>query len=117
MTFANGYLRGQDPERKPASSKIVPTGLAGRGGSARSEEHTSELQSHSDLVCRLLLEKKKDRNEKRNPTTTSHTGDWRKHNRHHNEYQAYNPPGQMAHTEQEASSTSACTRQPNNECS
>src|SRR5947207_8225971 len=27
--------------------------------SARSEEHTSELQSHSDLVCRLLLEKKK----------------------------------------------------------
>src|SRR5437588_7070254 len=28
----------------------------------RSEEHTSELQSHSDLVCRLLLEKKKTRN-------------------------------------------------------
>src|SRR5436190_9715595 len=28
---------------------------------ARSEEHTSELQSHSDLVCRLLLEKKNDR--------------------------------------------------------
>src|SRR5438034_8886430 len=27
----------------------------------RSEEHTSELQSHSDLVCRLLLEKKKDK--------------------------------------------------------
>src|SRR5947207_10764095 len=29
--------------------------------SARSEEHTSELQSHSDLVCRLLLEKKKQK--------------------------------------------------------
>src|SRR5438034_3014499 len=28
----------------------------------RSEEHTSELQSHSDLVCRLLLEKKKKHN-------------------------------------------------------
>src|SRR5438034_7865690 len=28
-------------------------------GEKRSEEHTSELQSHSDLVCRLLLEKKK----------------------------------------------------------
>src|SRR5438034_1946456 len=28
----------------------------------RSEEHTSELQSHSDLVCRLLLEKKKESN-------------------------------------------------------
>src|SRR5947207_6022208 len=27
-------------------------------GEPRSEEHTSELQSHSDLVCRLLLEKK-----------------------------------------------------------
>src|SRR5260221_6645384 len=27
----------------------------------RSEEHTSELQSHSDLVCRLLLEKKKNK--------------------------------------------------------
>src|SRR5260221_9764320 len=30
----------------------------------RSEEHTSELQSHSDLVCRLLLEKKKKKNDK-----------------------------------------------------
>src|SRR5437773_9026064 len=29
------------------------------GHRARSEEHTSELQSHHDLVCRLLLEKKK----------------------------------------------------------
>src|SRR5947207_11753634 len=29
------------------------------GAALRSEEHTSELQSHSDLVCRLLLEKKK----------------------------------------------------------
>src|SRR5437773_8685150 len=29
------------------------------GGRCRSEEHTSELQSHHDLVCRLLLEKKK----------------------------------------------------------
>src|SRR5438034_7964232 len=35
---------------------------------ARSEEHTSELQSHSDLVCRLLLEKKK---KKTNPTLHS----------------------------------------------
>src|SRR5438034_10203684 len=30
----------------------------------RSEEHTSELQSHSDLVCRLLLEKKKKKKRK-----------------------------------------------------
>src|SRR5437667_10911484 len=34
------------------------------GAGRRSEEHTSELQSHHDLVCRLLLEKKKtSRNE------------------------------------------------------
>src|SRR5947207_12731921 len=32
---------------------------AAPGQHERSEEHTSELQSHSDLVCRLLLEKKK----------------------------------------------------------
>src|SRR5438034_3793934 len=35
----------------------LPTDLTAR--KKRSEEHTSELQSHSDLVCRLLLEKKK----------------------------------------------------------
>src|SRR5437588_2636636 len=33
----------------------------------RSEEHTSELQSHSDLVCRLLLEKKKKKKIKNRP--------------------------------------------------
>src|SRR5438034_4796243 len=36
-----------------------PRARADRPGRVRSEEHTSELQSHSDLVCRLLLEKKK----------------------------------------------------------
>src|SRR5438132_2795302 len=36
--------------RRKRNGTIVPR---------RSEEHTSELQSHSDLVCRLLLEKKK----------------------------------------------------------
>src|SRR5208283_6187393 len=36
------------------------SGMApGQSASARSEEHTFELQSHHDLVCRLLLEKKK----------------------------------------------------------
>src|SRR5438034_4323653 len=41
---------------------------------ARSEEHTSELQSHSDLVCRLLLEKKKKKeNNLRNKQITTHT--------------------------------------------
>src|SRR5437868_13133578 len=35
-------------------------------GRERSEEHTSELQSRFDLVCRLLLEKKKTKNKKNN---------------------------------------------------
>src|SRR2546427_7696144 len=39
---------------------------------ARSEEHTSELQSQSNLVCRLLLEKKKTIHSK-NPTTNPTT--------------------------------------------
>src|SRR2546429_6424374 len=34
----------------------------------RSEEHTSELQSRLHLVCRLLLEKKKNRQDRREPT-------------------------------------------------
>src|SRR5947207_11807571 len=37
----------------------------------RSEEHTSELQSHSDLVCRLLLEKKKGCTFKQSRTANS----------------------------------------------
>src|SRR4051812_49795047 len=36
--------------------------LARRAARGRSEEHTSELQSHVNLVCRLLLEKKKKQN-------------------------------------------------------
>src|SRR2546430_10910046 len=37
----------------------MKAGHSGWGANARSEEHTSELQSQSNLVCRLLLEKKK----------------------------------------------------------
>src|SRR3712207_7207745 len=49
--------------RHPAA---YPEGLLrlaarGAGGPVRSEEHTSELQSRQYLVCRLLLEKKKDK--------------------------------------------------------
>src|SRR5260370_28782661 len=41
-------------------AQVVPD-LDTRHEQLRSEEHTSELQSHLNLVCRLLLEKKKDR--------------------------------------------------------
>src|SRR5438034_3757344 len=52
---------------RPAINSVLGQRPASTGGdqrgsdilSPRSEEHTSELQSHSDLVCRLLLEKKK----------------------------------------------------------
>src|SRR2546427_7145811 len=45
-------------------------------GIARSEEHTSELQSQSNLVCRLLLEKKKKKKEKtRGHTSGTYTTD------------------------------------------
>src|SRR5690242_21418705 len=55
------------PGRSPSRGRSAGSGSAprsGRAGSAarrrpRSEEHTSELQSHVNLVCRLLLEKKK----------------------------------------------------------
>src|SRR5690349_24220135 len=42
-----------------SSGTVTPPGRCGRSSSGRSEEHTSELQSRRDLVCRLLLEKKK----------------------------------------------------------
>src|SRR5260221_9974012 len=50
-----------DAEREaPARQVIEARDLLGQDQRVvRSEEHTSELQSHSDLVCRLLLEKKK----------------------------------------------------------
>src|SRR2546427_5708909 len=44
---------------RPAPGDGAPVPGGPRAGSRRSEEHTSELQSQSNLVCRLLLEKKK----------------------------------------------------------
>src|SRR5207237_3888826 len=46
-------------------------------GKVRSEEHTSELQSHLNLVCRLLLEKKKNNTRKREPLGVQHESDER----------------------------------------
>src|SRR2546427_4763025 len=50
-----------NPARRRAAYRYRPPGARGgrlRGRNGRSEEHTSELQSQSNLVCRLLLEKK-----------------------------------------------------------
>src|SRR5207302_4832635 len=56
---AFAYQRRPEPPHRPAHDA-----LAGRSPPARlrSEEHTSELQSRENLVCRLLLEKKKKNN-------------------------------------------------------
>src|SRR5688572_33285899 len=43
----------------------APAGAPRTGAPRRSEEHTSELQSQSNLVCRLLLEKKKKKTKKK----------------------------------------------------
>src|SRR5438034_2374962 len=53
------------------SVDVAAAGTAGERGrrADRSEEHTSELQSHSDLVCRLLLEKKKNKTQTTRVTT------------------------------------------------
>src|SRR5204862_7777919 len=54
--FANCSLKASKLPNEPLiASAIAPVGAP----PARSEEHTSELQSRRDLVCRLLLEKKK----------------------------------------------------------
>src|SRR5207302_9311133 len=48
----------------PERSRTVPPSAPREGGGSRprrSEEHTSELQSRENLVCRLLLEKKKNK--------------------------------------------------------
>src|SRR5437667_6420347 len=47
------------PTPVPTSTSRSPPCSVASGSWTRSEEHTSELQSHHDLVCRLLLEKKK----------------------------------------------------------
>src|SRR5438132_2595984 len=56
---------GQDSVKTARRSSPSP------GRSSRSEEHTSELQSHSDLVCRLLLEKKKNKKITQDTTYTA----------------------------------------------
>src|SRR5260221_9337491 len=54
-----GGALAYDPKGHRVDGGRVRAGDLRQPGVLRSEEHTSELQSHSDLVCRLLLEKKK----------------------------------------------------------
>src|SRR5688572_31685321 len=63
ITQSKGFKHGSVDRKKDAPlapSEISVTDIA----KTRSEEHTSELQSQSNLVCRLLLEKKKKKKKK-----------------------------------------------------
>src|SRR3712207_7844728 len=55
LRSTRGRVDGSEPDLR----------CAGAGAGARSEEHTSELQSRQYLVCRLLLEKKKKKTNRR----------------------------------------------------
>src|SRR5438034_4461381 len=60
--FRSWKATGVHRSRRELAAALPRKSTPGCGPSSdrgRSEEHTSELQSHSDLVCRLLLEKKK----------------------------------------------------------
>src|SRR2546430_6774936 len=55
------WRRRRGSRRGPSTGSFLPRATS-CWRSSRSEEHTSELQSQSNLVCRLLLEKKKKKN-------------------------------------------------------
>src|SRR2546428_6483704 len=63
-SFSLGAVRRRRRERHVEGVRLSRRRCLGQGGHrlARSEEHTSELQSRSKIVCRLLLEKKKKKN-------------------------------------------------------
>src|SRR2546422_1803985 len=64
IDVAGGCLRGVDVVTSPEDIRTLDTldiPEPSKEGSVRSEEHTSELQSRLHLVCRLLLQKKRQR--------------------------------------------------------
>src|SRR5260221_3838982 len=63
LPISEGKRRAAQLAISRGSFARTPFGRGVRADFGRSEEHTSELQSHSDLVCRLLLEKKKEPND------------------------------------------------------
>src|SRR5258708_20119766 len=69
-TLFRSRLLKNSIKKKILYSRSMGTGSWMKG---RSEEHTSELQSPDHLVCRLLLEKKKNINIQTSPATLSHS--------------------------------------------
>src|SRR5699024_11740775 len=66
-------LEGMDGKSGRIGNSGLPTDYRGITLENRSEEHTSELQSRFDLVCRLLLEKKNNTNRADHDTSQKHT--------------------------------------------
>src|SRR2546427_4928419 len=69
-------IHAGDRGRRDRPLDLLPHHPTRRPGDQRSEEHTSELQSQSNLVCRLLLEKKKKHKEEQKtiePATSTDT--------------------------------------------
>src|SRR5260221_845916 len=80
-TLFRSYALAPPPYPPPPPALTLPhkrrrEGGGTREGKGRSEEHTSELQSHSELLCRLLLEKKKTGSTQAKRPSESH---WRRH--------------------------------------
>src|SRR5260370_31961644 len=63
-------VRARDRRARDLRGRGRPGARSARAPRLRSEEHTSELQSHLNLVCRLLLEKKK---KQKHTTVTAYT--------------------------------------------
>src|SRR3989454_8590648 len=58
LSIPSGTPSRSESMGQPFESTAAPAGVSGQASLLRSEEHTSELQSPCNLVCRLLLEKK-----------------------------------------------------------
>src|SRR2546426_6403671 len=78
-TLFRSHLAGRTTacSRLPPASAALPLPAAAEAQrSARSEEHTSELQSPCNLVCRLLLEKKKTTHNNMRTSTVVYDDSW-----------------------------------------
>src|SRR5438876_6382009 len=84
--FTPSGTGGRSCRTAPRSRRSARGGVADRARRARSEEHTSELQSPVHLVCRLLLEKKKKKKKTNTQKKTKHTATQvsEEQDKHHN---------------------------------
>src|SRR3712207_8382350 len=70
--FTGGRMSDELPRKRDVTPMTQPRPRGRAELAARSEEHTSELQSRQYLVCRLLLEKKKRTSTKANQNSNQH---------------------------------------------